>query len=267
MNKGKVAALALVGCWAAGGAIVVACSSDEPAVTTSDAGVDAHPTATATTTATATATTTATSDADTGAPPDDDAGVDAGPHGLWGFNAYCPDDAGDDAGCNIYDKCPGFDGGGIAAQECDTPLKRCVSHGAADSGLKDRLFLCESTATNVWELNRICTFQPCDDIDAAATCTLDAGVGGLPCATPADHCLADNGRVFVCQPNSGLVEVFNGYCDAGAGITACPLEAGTCTPDGGGQVAASTCTTNLERCTATQANGVTKVFVCGDRSP
>ena len=44
------------------------------------------------------------------------------------------DNAADDAGCNVFDKCPGFDGGGIAAQGCDAPFKRCVSWCARGLG-------------------------------------------------------------------------------------------------------------------------------------
>jgi hypothetical protein len=141
-----------------------------------------------------------------------------------------------------------------------------VSRSAADSGLHDRLFLCESTATSVWELNRICTFETCADVTTA--CTNEAGVGGLACATPAAQCIADNGRVFVCEPNGGLAEVFNGYCDAGAGIAACPAEAGACIVSGGGAIGATSCTTNLERCLAPLPNDAgARIFVCGDRQP
>jgi len=187
--------------------------------------------------------------------------MDASSHALWAFNAFCNDDS--DASCEQITKCPGFDGGGVAAQPCTDVFSQCLLHSAQDSGLFDRVFTCESTATSTWELNRICKYEKCDDIDAATCPSFDGGgIAGQTCTTALSRCITNaSTRVFICQPTGGDFYTFNGYCDSGAGTPACNSEFDACAPNDAG-VAGSACAVPHDRCVNA---GNQKVFVCADR--
>lgn len=266
MNRKRLGGIAVVGLWAAVGVIVIACGDDDSSGPTGSpeagTGVDATPTSTSTSTATTTSTTPGP---DTGVPMD--AGVDAADaRAIWAFNAYCGDAI--DSGCPdaaAAPDCPSFDGGGVAGQDCTPSFGRCVSHAsdaAVQKGIADRVFVCESVATPVWATTRLCDYENCDNIDAAACPGFGgAGVAGQQCSPERSRCLG-NERVFICAPN-GLVRDFNGYCDAGLGTRACNEEVDACAPVDGG-LSGSACTDEHTRCYGRGSDG-NKIFVCAHR--
>lgn len=260
MNRKRLGAVIVVGLWASVGAIVIACGDDDsanPPATTNEAGVDSSPTSTSTSTS---------SPPDSGSPDANkpgDAGSDATAEdrAIWAFRAYCGE--GIDAGCPDAGECPSYDGGGVAAQECDKPFDRCLSiPNKTDAGIATRVFACESVATPTWQTNRLCAYEPCDNVDAGDCPNFDGGgVDGQECPTPKARCQTKQ-RVFICQGNGGLFQAFNGYCDAGAGTRACNDEVDACAPVDGG-VAGSACDTERARCYA--GGDGNKIFVCARR--
>jgi hypothetical protein len=254
MNRQRLAGIVVVGIWAAVAGIVVACGDDDAtSPTTAEAGVDAQPTSTTTATAT-------TTPPDTGVPTDAGSEAAADARAIWAFNAYCGDAV--DAGCADASDCPAFDGG-VAGQDCSHhAFERCVNHvsdAAVEKGIADRVFVCASVATPTWATTRICDYEPCDGIDAA-TCPGFGGDGiaGQACTPERARCLG-NQRVFICEPN-GLVQDFNGYCDAGQGTRACRDEVDACAPSAGG-ISGSACTDEHTRCYGNGSDG-NKIFVC-----
>jgi hypothetical protein len=174
---------------------------------------------------------------------------------IWSFNAYCGD--GTDAGCPVYDDCPATTGG-VAATDCTTPLARCLTKSGVP-GLADKVFACESLATPVWDLNRLCAFDDCTTFDAGGPCpAFDGGVAGQACATPLARCISGE-KVFACQPPGVTTYMFNGYCDAGLGTGACNETFESCVPVDGG-LAGSPCTVRFDRCLSNE-----KIFVCAQR--
>ena len=264
MNRKRLGGIIVVGVWAAAGGIVIACGDDDASVPNrsadSGATVDAAPTSTTTTTTTST-----TPPPDGGGPAD--SGVDAADaRAIWAFNAYCG--AAIDSGCPdaaAVPDCPSYDGGGVAGQDCTPSFGRCVSHAsdaAAAKGIADRVFVCESVATPTWATTRLCDFEPCDNIDAAACPSFGgAGVAGQACSPERSRCQG-NQRVYICEPN-GLVHDFNGYCDAGMGTRACNDEVDACAPVDGG-ISGSACTEEHSRCYGRGSDG-NKIFVCAHR--
>ena len=236
------------GAWAVAAAIVVACSADEVTSPRPDAGAPSDG---------GSQTEAASSGPDSGPDADLDASGAADGGALWAFNAYCQEE---DGGCQAFVDCPSVDGG-PAQTSCSAPLARCVVGAPPASGLFGRVFACEPTGKPIWELNRLCSFEPCDALDAAACPTPpSAGFAGQICATIHERCIS-GGKVFACQP-TGQIEVFNGYCDAGPGTAACNPAFDACAPGPGG----NPCAVDLERClVALPDGGGAKIFVCTDR--